>query len=38
MEPLISFATELWSLMPPTTWVFALGILVSINFVRKALF
>ena len=38
MESLASFATQLWNAMPPTTWIFILGILVSIHLVRKALF
>lgn len=38
MEPLVSLVTELWSTTPPTTWLFVLGLLVSLNFMRKALF
>lgn len=38
MEPLVSLLTELWNAMPPTTWLFVLGLLISLNFLRKALF
>jgi hypothetical protein len=34
----MSIATELWNSMPPTTWFFVLGLLISFNFLRKALF
>ena len=38
MEPLVSLVRELWNTMPPTTWLFILTLLVSLHFVRKALF
>jgi hypothetical protein len=38
MEPLVLLVTELFNTMPPTTWLFVLGLLISLNFIRKALF
>jgi hypothetical protein len=38
MEALVSLVTELFNTMPPTTWLFVLGLLISLNFIRKALF
>ena len=37
MDLFISFAIEMWNTLPPTTWFLVLGLLISINFVRKAL-
>jgi len=38
MDLLISSAIELWETTAPTTWFLLLGLLVSFNFLRKALF
>lgn len=38
MEPLISVATEFWSALAPTTWILILGLLISLSFLKKALF
>jgi len=38
MELLISMAAELWNALTPTTWFLVLGLLISLSFVKKALF
>ena len=38
MEPLVSQVTKLWNTMPPTTWLFALGLLISFNFIPRHCF
>ena len=38
MDLLLSAAAEFWYSMDPTTWLMLLGLLVSINFLRNALF
>ena len=38
MDLLISFASELWEATAPTTWLMLLGLLISLNFLRKTLF
>ncbi len=38
MDLLISMANELWQTMAPTTWFLILGLLISINFLKKTLF
>ncbi len=38
MDFLISVAVEMWNTLAPTTWLMLLGLLVSFNFLRKALF
>ena len=37
MEQLISFATEWWNTLVPTSWMLLLGLLVSIHVLRKTL-
>lgn len=37
MEQLITFATEWWDKLVPTSWMLLLGLLISIHFLRKAL-
>lgn len=38
MDLLISTAIEFWETMAPTTWLLILGLLISFNFLKKALF
>jgi hypothetical protein len=38
MESLISIATELWNALAPTTWFLVLGLLISLNLLKKTLF
>ena len=38
MDLLISMATELWATLAPTTWFMVLGLLISINLLKKTLF
>ncbi len=38
MSHIISMASDIWTAMAPTTWILVLGLLVSFNLLRKALF
>jgi hypothetical protein len=38
MEPMISMAAEFWNALAPTTWFLVLGLLISLSFLKKALF
>jgi len=38
MNLLFSMANELWQAMAPSTWFLILGLLVSIDFLKKVLF
>lgn len=38
MDSLISIATQIWEITPPTTWLLVLGVLISLNLLRKTLF
>lgn len=38
MDSLILMATQIWETTPPTTWFLLLGVLVSLNLLRKTLF
>jgi len=38
MDLLISTATEFWGTLAPTTWFMVLGLLISLNLLRKTLF
>jgi hypothetical protein len=37
MESLVSIVTEFWDTLAPTTWLI-LGLLISLSFLKKALF
>lgn len=38
MESLVSIATAFWIALAPTTWLLVLGLLVSLSYLKKALF
>ena len=38
MDSLISMAIQIWETTPPTTWLLLLGVLISLNLLKKTLF